>query len=106
MKNTDKKTFNLGIIAIVICAITFIWFSLRPGLMGTFTKARAVSIGSTGIVSTGAGMASMGSGCLFLCSRSYSRCALVRLRLNWKDSLSPTDQGWSDSTSLVRNTPL
>ena len=35
MKNTDKKTFNLGIIAIVICAITFIWFSLRPGLMGT-----------------------------------------------------------------------
>ena len=35
MKNTDKKTFNLGIIAIAICAITFIWFSVRPGLMGT-----------------------------------------------------------------------
>ena len=35
MKNTDKKTFNLGIIAIIICAITFIWFSVRPGLMGT-----------------------------------------------------------------------
>ena len=35
MKNTDKKTFNLGITAIVICAATFIWFSLRPGLMGT-----------------------------------------------------------------------
>ena len=35
MKNTDKKTFNLGIIAIAICAVTFIWFSVRPGLMGT-----------------------------------------------------------------------
>ena len=35
MKDTNKKTFNLGIIAIVICAITFIWFSVRPGLMGT-----------------------------------------------------------------------
>lgn len=36
MKNTDKKTFNLGIISIVLCAVIFIWFSLRPGLFGTF----------------------------------------------------------------------
>ncbi|MBO6100572.1 MAG: hypothetical protein J6P07_04470, partial [Spirochaetaceae bacterium] len=33
--NTDKKTFKLGIIAIAICVIIFLWFSLRPGLMGT-----------------------------------------------------------------------
>ena len=36
MKNTDKKTFNLGLIAIAICAVTFIWFTVRPGLIGTF----------------------------------------------------------------------
>ena len=36
MKNTDKKTFNLGIVAIAICAAAFIWFSARPGLIGTF----------------------------------------------------------------------
>ncbi|MBR6341089.1 MAG: metallophosphoesterase [Treponema sp.] len=35
MKNTDKKTFNLGLIAIAVCALAFIWFSCRPGLMGT-----------------------------------------------------------------------
>ena len=33
MKN--KKTFNLGLIATIICTIIFIWFSVRPGLMGT-----------------------------------------------------------------------
>ena len=33
--NTDKKTFNLGIIAIALCIIIFLWFSFRPGLMGT-----------------------------------------------------------------------
>ena len=36
MKNTDKKTFNLGIVAIIICAATFTWFTCRPGLVGTF----------------------------------------------------------------------
>ena len=35
MKNIDKKTLKIGIAAIIICAVTFIWFSLRPGLMGT-----------------------------------------------------------------------
>ena len=35
MINTDKKTFNLGIVSIALCAIIFIWFSVRPGLMGT-----------------------------------------------------------------------
>ena len=33
--NTDKKTFKLGIIAIAVCVIIFLWFSFRPGLMGT-----------------------------------------------------------------------
>ncbi len=33
MKN--KKTFNLGLISTIICTIIFIWFSVRPGLMGT-----------------------------------------------------------------------
>ena len=36
MKNTDKKTFNLGIIASVICTVIFLWFTFRPGLIGTF----------------------------------------------------------------------
>jgi len=35
MKIADKKTFKIGLIASIICVITFIWFSLRPGLMGT-----------------------------------------------------------------------
>ena len=33
MKN--KKTFYLGLIASIVCAVIFIWFSVRPGLMGT-----------------------------------------------------------------------
>lgn len=33
MKN--KKTFTLGLIASIVCTIIFIWFSVRPGLMGT-----------------------------------------------------------------------
>ena len=34
MKN--KNTFYLGLIASNICAVIFIWFSVRPGLFGTF----------------------------------------------------------------------
>ena len=33
---TNKKTFKLGLIASIICAVIFIWFSFRPGLFGTF----------------------------------------------------------------------
>ncbi len=33
---TNKKTFNLGLIASIVCAVIFIWFSVRPGLFGTF----------------------------------------------------------------------
>jgi UDP-2,3-diacylglucosamine pyrophosphatase LpxH len=36
MKTNDKKTFYLGLIASIICAVIFIWFSVRPGLFGTF----------------------------------------------------------------------
>ena len=32
----NKKTFTLGLIASIVCTIIFIWFSLRPGLFGTF----------------------------------------------------------------------
>ena len=35
MEIKNKKTFNLGLIATIICTIIFIWFSVRPGLMGT-----------------------------------------------------------------------
>ncbi len=35
MEIKNKKTFNLGLIASIICTIIFIWFSVRPGLMGT-----------------------------------------------------------------------
>ena len=36
MEIKNKKTFNLGLIASIVCAIIFIWFSVRPGLFGTF----------------------------------------------------------------------
>ena len=36
MEIKNKKTFNLGLIASIVCAVIFIWFSLRPGLFGTF----------------------------------------------------------------------
>jgi UDP-2,3-diacylglucosamine pyrophosphatase LpxH len=36
MKIKNKKTFNLGLIASIVCAVIFIWFSVRPGLFGTF----------------------------------------------------------------------
>ncbi|MCR4900237.1 MAG: metallophosphoesterase [Treponema sp.] len=36
MEIKNKKTFNLGLIASIICAVIFIWFSFRPGLFGTF----------------------------------------------------------------------
>ena len=36
MEIKNKKTFNLGLIASIVCALIFIWFSLRPGLFGTF----------------------------------------------------------------------
>ena len=35
MEIKNKKTFYLGLIASIICTIIFIWFSVRPGLMGT-----------------------------------------------------------------------
>ena len=36
MEIKNKKTFNLGLIASIVCAAIFIWFSVRPGLFGTF----------------------------------------------------------------------
>ena len=36
MEIKNKKTFNLGLIASIVCAVIFIWFSVRPGLFGTF----------------------------------------------------------------------
>lgn len=36
MEIKNKKTFKLGLIASIICAVIFIWFTLRPGLIGTF----------------------------------------------------------------------
>lgn len=36
MEIKNKKTFTLGLIASIVCAVIFIWFSLRPGLFGTF----------------------------------------------------------------------
>ena len=39
---TDKKTFGLGIVSIALCVILFIWFSCRPGLMGTLHWHEAI----------------------------------------------------------------